>query len=76
MNDATYEGTVLNGQICLPPGVSLPESRRVLVVVPSDAESQAEIVVTSTRIHTPHLVNREQAADFRMEVGEVDDAEI
>ena len=61
MSDKTYEGTVVNGNIQLPAGVKLPENSRVLVFVP-DSESP------KARIHTPRLVNPEQAKDFQMDV--------
>jgi hypothetical protein len=64
MSIATYEGLVEHGQIRLQGNVRLPEKTRVFVVIP-DVE-----VEHAARLSTPHLVNREQAADFKMEVRE------
>ena len=62
MNDKTYEGTVVNGQIQLPAGVKLPENSRVLVLVTDESES------SKARIHTPRLADPKQTKDFQMEV--------
>ena len=64
MSTVTYEGIVQGGRIRLKGNVNLPENARVYVIVPDvDVERVA-------RLATPHLVNREQAQDFKMEVAE------
>ncbi len=62
MKPVTYEATVENGQIKLPPTVHLPEHAKVFVVVP-DGE-----VVPAPRISSPRLAHPEQASDFVKEV--------
>ncbi|MEJ2266913.1 MAG: hypothetical protein P8X95_26000 [Anaerolineales bacterium] len=62
----TYEGVVEKGTIRLKSGVRLPENTKVYVIVP---ELQAEHKKT-VRVLTPHLVHREQAAEFKMKVSE------
>jgi hypothetical protein len=70
-NLATYEGVVENGQVRLPPNVSIPDRTRVYVLVP-DADAQRTHYVAS-----PRLVHREQAKDFEKQVIEdVTDADI
>ena len=64
MKTTTYEGTVENGQIKLPPDADLPEHTKVIVVVPSPDSSRP------LRIMSPRLANREQAADFILKVVE------
>jgi hypothetical protein len=39
MKTATYEGTVLNGQIKLPDTIHLPDHTKVFVVVPQTREN-------------------------------------
>jgi len=68
MKDVTYEATVVNGQICLPAGVHLPESAKILVVVRGQSES------LSARVASPRLAHPEQATDFLMNVQEIADA--
>jgi hypothetical protein len=58
----TYEGIVEKGKIRLKSDVKLPENLKVYVVVPEQAEKK------TGRIHTPRLVHRKQAADFKMKV--------
>jgi hypothetical protein len=58
----TFEGFVEDGQIRLPGGVLLPEKTKVYVVVP-DIE-----VPSPGYIGSPHLVHRQQAADFEKEI--------
>ncbi len=62
MKTVTYEATVENGQIKLPPSVHLPERTKVFVVVPG-GES-----VPPPRLYSPRLVHPEQASDFEKEV--------
>ena len=66
MSVITLEGTVENGQIKLSGNVQLPEKTRVFVVVPNWR------ALKETRLYSPRLVNPEQAADFRMEVFDMD----
>ena len=58
MSVITFEGVVENGQIRLPPEVSLPEKAKVYVVVPNAA------VATRAYLGSPRLAHREQVADF------------
>lgn len=62
MSIVTFEGVVENGQIRLNSDVRLPDKTKVYVVVP-DFENKSIVHVFS-----PHLVNREQGADFRKEI--------
>jgi hypothetical protein len=62
MNVATFEGIIENGQVVLPPHVSLPEKAKVYVVVP-DVE-----VKPVFHIRSPRLAHREQVADFEKTV--------
>lgn len=64
MKVETFQGTVENGQIRLPPDVHLPEKATVYVVVPG-----VEVPQTSY-IGSPRLAHPEQAADFKKEVVE------
>ena len=68
MNGATYEATVVNGQIRLPANVTLPENSKVLIVVPGNVNSR------SARVSSPRLANPAQAIEFEMEVREATDA--
>ena len=63
MSIVTYEGIVEKGKIRLKAGVHLPDKAKVYVIVPESDEETA-------RILTPRLARPEQAADFKMEVGE------
>ena len=65
MSIATFEGFVEQGQIKLKNGLRLPDQTTVYIIVP-DLEP-----VRLPRIHSPHLVNPQQAQDFVMEVSEV-----
>ena len=58
----TYEGVVENGQIRLPPNVSLPEKAKVYIVVPSIETRHGGY------IRSPRLAHPEQAADFKKEI--------
>lgn len=58
----TYQGTVVSGEIRLDGNVELPENARVYVVVPEISDA------SPARIHTPRLVDPEQASEFQMEV--------
>jgi len=62
MKTVTYEATVENGQIKLPPAVSLPEHTKVLVVVPGIE------VAPPSRINSPRLAHPGQASEFVKEV--------
>jgi hypothetical protein len=62
MKVETYEGIVENGQIRLPPNVSLPENAKVYVVVPGIETPHGGY------IGSPRLVHPEQAADFSKEI--------
>jgi len=71
MSVLTLEGVVENGQIRLRDRVTLPEGTRVYVVIP-DAT-----VAPQASIHSPRLVQREQARDFVKQVIKVSsDAEL
>ncbi len=63
-NVVALEGVIENGQIRLMGNIRLPEGTRVFVVVP---DIQVERV---PRVVSPHLVNKEQAKDFVLEVVE------
>jgi hypothetical protein len=58
----TYEGVVEKGKIRLQANVKLPENLKVYVVVPEQVEKK------TARVHTPRLVHRKQASDFKMKV--------
>jgi hypothetical protein len=64
MSVTAIEGVVEDGLIRLPNSVHLPENAKVYVVVPDAADPMA------VRVHSPRLVNPEQAADFNKEVVE------
>ena len=64
MKVATYEGTVVDGQIKLDEAVRLPEHARVYVIVPGVKE------VTRIHVGSPRLAQPRRAADFTMEVTE------
>ena len=64
MKVATYEGTVVDGQIKLDEAVRLPEGARVYVIVPGVKE------VTRIHVGSPRLAQSLRAADFTMEVTE------
>ena len=68
MHVFTLEGIVENGQIRVRSGALLPENARVFIVIPDVPAAQ------EARVHTPRLVHPEQAADFKMEIIEDDDA--
>jgi hypothetical protein len=67
------EGVVEEGRIKFDPGVTLPEHARVFVVIP---EAPALPVVTRVRLPSPRLVNREDAADFRVTMTVLPDVSI
>ena len=64
MNIAAFEGVVLNGQIQLRTNIHLPEQTTVYVLIPNLE------VPKRVYIHSPRLVHREQAVDFKKEVVE------
>jgi hypothetical protein len=64
MTITTYEGVVEKGKIRLKSGVKLPENVKVYVIVP-DLETQKK---KTSRVLTPRLTHRKQAADFKMKV--------
>ena len=68
MLEATYEATVINGHICLPTSVQLPENSKVLVTVPGTNE------MGPGHIASPRLADPEQAIRFTMDVREIGDA--
>jgi len=61
---ATYEGVVEKGKIRLKAGVKLPDNIKVYVIVPDEQVEKKK----TARVLTPRLVNRKQAADFKMKV--------
>lgn len=65
MSIATFEGFVEQGQIKLKNDLRLPDQITVYIIVP-DLDP-----VQLPRIHSPHLLNPQQAQDFVMEVSEV-----
>lgn len=67
MTVTTYEGVVEKGKIRLKAGVKLPENAKVYVIV-ADLKLDEKKVI---RMLTPRLVNRQQAADFKMQVTKV-----
>ena len=64
MDVLAFEGVVVNGQIQLRANVRLPEQAKVYVLVP-DLQAPKKV-----HIHSPRLLHREQAADFKKEVFE------
>jgi hypothetical protein len=66
MKVTTYEATVENGQIKLPEAVQLPEHATVYIVIPGPQAG------STIHIRSPRLVDRESAADFKLEVLKVD----
>lgn len=66
MNLRMFEGVVEQGQVKLPANVRLPDRMRVYVIAP-DAQTNETVY-----IHSPRLKNPAQAADFKMEVVEVE----
>jgi hypothetical protein len=67
MTIITYQGVVENGQVRLPPGVSLPEKAKVYVVVPGGVEVETP---RTARIYSPRLANPADAVHFTMKVTE------
>ena len=67
MTILTYEGVVEKGKIRLKAGVKLPENARVYVIIPDLKLDEKKVI----RMLTPRLVNRQQAADFKMQVTKV-----
>ncbi len=67
MTITTYEGIVEKGKIRLKAGVKLPENAKVYVIV-ADLKLDEKKAI---RMLTPRLVNRKQAADFKMQVTKV-----
>jgi transcriptional regulator with XRE-family HTH domain len=64
-----YEGVVENGQIFLKPGIKLPEDVKVYVTVTN--EFQVKISRKKPiKMLSPHLVLREQAAEYKVTVVE------
>ena len=66
----TYEGMIINGQVCFAEQVKLPERSRVLVTVPERDQP------LTGHVYTPRLAQPETAKDFAMEVEEVRDARV
>jgi hypothetical protein len=66
----TIEGVVENGQVRLPPGVSLPEKVTVYVVVPGVIAIETP---RTAHIHSPRLAHPEQAKDFVKTVVEMEE---
>jgi len=64
MEPSTFEATVRNGHIELPPDVCLPEQAKVFVVVPGADTTP------SRRVASPRLANPEQVNDFTMTVAQ------
>jgi hypothetical protein len=62
MSVMTLEGVVEDGQIRLMPQIKLPDGTRVYIIVPDIQISNV------SRIYSPRLVNRADAADFVLEV--------
>jgi hypothetical protein len=71
MTVATYEGVVEKGKIRLKAGVKLPENAKVYVIIPDLKMDEQKVV----QMLTPSLAIREQAADFKMTVTEVESSE-
>ena len=67
MSIATYEGVVEKGRIRLKAGVKLPENTKVYIIVPELQLDEKKVI----RMLTPRLVNRKQAADFKMQVTKI-----
>ncbi|MBM3182103.1 MAG: hypothetical protein FJZ86_17425 [Chloroflexi bacterium] len=67
MTVTTYEGVVEKGKIRLKAGVKLPENAKVYVIVADLKPDEKKVI----RMLTPRLVNRQQAADFKMQVTKV-----
>ena len=70
MSVPTLEGIVENGQIRVRSDIHLPEKARVFIVIP-DAPATHE-----AHIYRRGLVSPKQAADFKLEVIEADDASL
>jgi len=66
MSVLSFEGVVEKGHIRLPADLELPDSTTVYVLVPAAETRQ-------TRILSPILAHREQAADFVKQVTRADD---
>ena len=67
MTLVTYEGVVEKGRIRLKAGVKLPENTKVYIIVPDLQLDEKKVI----RMLTPRLVNRKQAADFKMQVTKI-----
>ena len=68
MSSRTYEGTIVDGKVHLPAGVTLPEDLRVLVTVLDPQQP------SRGSLRTPRLADPQQAQDFQMEVERVGNA--
>ena len=68
MTVTTYEGVVEKGKIRLKSDVKLPEKAKVYVIVP-DLETDEQKVI---HMSTPRLAVREQSANFKMTVTDVE----
>jgi len=66
MEVMTLEGVIDNGQIRLKNNVRLPDKTVVYVIVPGVRVERLVQVVS------PHLVRREHAGDFEMQITEAD----
>lgn len=65
MTVMTLEGVVDRGQIRLKGDIHLPDNTTVYVVVPGVPALRSP---RSLRVSTPHLLHREDTADFAMQV--------
>lgn len=74
----TFEGIVEAGQIRLLNGEQLPDKATVYIIVPNykdDEQTQYAVTIPANpRIRSPHLVNKEDAQHFKVEV--VEDARV
>jgi hypothetical protein len=66
MDGATYQATVVNGQIQLLSPTTLPENATVYVIVPTET--------SVPRIRTPRVVDVEDLAGFELTIKDVADA--
>jgi hypothetical protein len=62
MSVTTFEGIVQDGRIQLPSNVVLPERAKVYVLFPDVPDTNVTPAVS--RIVSPRLVHREEAAEF------------
>jgi len=67
MTRKVYEGIVEDGKIRLKANVKLPENTKVYIFVPDLKVDKKSVV----QILSPHLIHREDAARFKMEVSKI-----